>query len=253
MGLRPCGPPCCGRTGDRRLAGLSGVLFVRHASTPGMRAARFPAPDEDADAASLARAATLTQTAAASAAGPGTVAAAGAAPGSAAVAAAGPVVESAVVAAAGAVLGAVVGAVAWAAPSVAACQTAAALGLEARVVPALAEVECGRWRGLPYERVAREEPDALASWLTDPHAAPHGGESLAAHAERVAAWLESVRAEPGVVAVCDAGAIRAALGHALGLDPLSAARFDLAPLSVTELTVTRAGWRVAHVNRKVLI
>ncbi|MEV6039451.1 histidine phosphatase family protein [Nonomuraea sp. NPDC052116] len=209
MGLRPGGPP----PGDRRVAGLSGVLLVRHASTPGMRAACFPAPDADADAASLARAAALTQTVARAAAG----------------------------------------AVAWAAPSVAAGQTVAALGLAARVVPALAEVDCGRWQGQPYERVAREEPDALASWLTDPHAAPHGGESLAAHAGRVAAWLESVRAEPGVVAVCDAGAIRAALGYALGLDPLSAARFDLAPLSVTELTVTRAGWRVAHVNRKVLI
>ncbi|MGW6500403.1 histidine phosphatase family protein [Nonomuraea angiospora] len=208
MGLRPGGPPRGGRPGDRRLAGLSGVLFVRHASTPGMRAACFPAPGEEADAASLTRAAALTRTAA--------------------------------------------GAVVWAGPSVAARQTVAALGLAARVVPALAEADCGRWRGLPYERVAREEPDELASWLTDPHAAPHGGESLAAHAERVAAWLESVRAEPGVVAVCDAGAIRAALGHALGLDPLSAARFDLAPLSVTELTVTRAGWRVAHVNRKVL-
>ncbi|MFI9837356.1 histidine phosphatase family protein [Nonomuraea sp. NPDC051941] len=235
MGLRPGVPP----PGDRRVAGLSGVLFVRHASTPGMRAACFPASDAHADTASLARAAALTQTVVAGSVGPGT----GAAPGSAAVA--GPVAEPAVVAA--------LGVVAWAAPSVAACQTVAALGLEARAVPALAEVDCGRWRGLPYERVAREEPDALASWLTDPHAAPHGGESLAAHAERVAAWLESVRAEPGVVAVCDAGVIRAALGHALGLDPLNAARFDLAPLSVTELTVTRAGWRVAHVNRKVLI
>ncbi|MDX3109308.1 histidine phosphatase family protein [Nonomuraea angiospora] len=237
MGLRPGGPPRGGPPGDRRLAGLSGVLFVRHSSTPGMRAARFPAPGEDADAASLTRAAALTRTptgpVAASAAGPGAVAA----PGSAA----------------GAALGSAAGAVARVAPSVAARQTVDALGLAARVVPALAEVDCGRWRGLPYERVAREEPDALASWLTDPHAAPHGGESLAAHAERVAAWLESVRAEPGVVAVCDAGTIRAALGHALGLDPLSAARFDLAPLSVTELTVTRAGWRVAHVNRKVLI
>ncbi|MET7330841.1 histidine phosphatase family protein [Nonomuraea sp. NPDC005650] len=184
------------------------MLFVRHAGTPGMRAACFPTADADADAAGLTRAAALAST--------------------------------------------VAGVVAWTAPSAAACQTAAAIGLAARAVPALAEAECGRWRGLPYERVAREEPDALASWLSDPHAAPHGGESLAAHAERVAAWLESVRAEPGGVAVCDAGAIRAALAHALGLDPLSAARFDLAPLSVTELTVTRAGWRVAHVNRKVL-
>ncbi len=184
------------------------MLFVRHATTPGMRAARFPADDDDADAADLARAAAL---------GP-----------------------------------AVAGAVAWAAPALAARQTAAALGLDARVVPALAEADYGRWRGLPYERVAREEPDALASWLSDPHAAPHGGESRAALAIRVAAWLDSVREEPGGVVVCDAGAIRAGLGHALGLDPLGAGRIDLAPLSTTELAVTREGWRVTHVNRKVL-
>ncbi|WP_240777892.1 histidine phosphatase family protein [Nonomuraea basaltis] len=211
------------------------MLFVRHATTPGMRAACFPA-DEDADAASLARAA----------------------------AALGPMMA---------------GATAWAAPTAAARQTAAAVGLEARVTPALAEADCGRWRGLPYARVAREEPDALASWLTDPHAAPHGGESPAELAARVAGWLDTVRAltpasagasagasvrTPGraepdaaraelhVVVFCDAGAIRAALGHALGLDPPRTARFDLAPLSLTELTATRAGWRVGHVNRKVL-
>ncbi|GAA2892164.1 hypothetical protein GCM10020220_097870 [Nonomuraea rubra] len=49
------------------------------------------------------------------------------------------------------------------------------------------------WRGLPYERVAREEPEALARWLSDPHAAPHGGESPAAFADRVAAWLATTR------------------------------------------------------------
>ncbi|WP_127939189.1 histidine phosphatase family protein [Nonomuraea polychroma] len=184
------------------------MLFVRHASTPGMRAACFPAADEDADAASLARAAALASV--------------------------------------------VAGPVACAAPSAAARQTVAAIGQQVRVVPALAEADCGRWRGLPYEQVAREEPAGLASWLADPRSAPHGGESLAAHAERVAGWLESVRAEPDMVVVCDAGTIRAALGHALELDPLCAARFDLAPLSFTELTVTQDGWRLAHVNRKVL-
>ncbi|MBN6056558.1 histidine phosphatase family protein, partial [Nonomuraea sp. RK-328] len=199
-----------------------------------MRAACFPAADEDADAASLSRAAALTRAVA------GAVAAS---PVRACPAA----VESTARPAAGAV----VGPVAWVAPGAAARRSAAAVGLRARVAPALAEADFGRWRGLPYERVAREEPDALASWLADPHAAPHGGESLAAHAERVAGWLDAVRAEPDAVAVCDAGTIRAALAHALGLDPLRAARFDLAPLSLTELAVTRDGWRVAHVNRKV--
>ncbi|WP_188195405.1 histidine phosphatase family protein [Nonomuraea sp. SYSU D8015] len=188
------------------------MLFVRHATTPGMRAACFPGGDEDADAASLARAAAVL-----------------------------------------APLATDSGAVAWVAPSGAARQTAAAAGLVQDVVPALAEADFGRWRGLPYGQVAREEPDALASWLTDPHAAPHGGESLAGLAARVAGWLGTL--EPAGctgVAVCDVGVIRAVLGHVLGLGPSSAALFDLAPLSVTELVATRDGWRVAYVNRKAL-
>ncbi|MGW4798707.1 histidine phosphatase family protein, partial [Nonomuraea sp. NPDC004297] len=150
----------------------------------------------------------------------------------------------------------VAGRAAWISPAVAARRTALAAGLEPRVLDALREADCGRWRGLPYERVAREEPEALARWLADPHAAPHGGESRAAFAGRVAAWLGSVTADAGpdaagTVVVCDAGVIRAALGQALGLDPTATARFDLAPLSATELAAARDGWRVSYVNRKV--
>lgn len=180
------------------------MLFIRQATTPGTRAARFP-DDEDADAASLARAAAMTGTGHDHA---------------------------------------------WVSPAPAARQTALARGMTPHEVPALREADMGRWRGLPYERVARCEPEALATWLTDPHAAPHGGESLAELAARVGGWLDSMRAEPDGVAICDAGAIRAAIGHALGLDPSRTARFDLAPLSTTELTATADGWRVAHVNRK---
>lgn len=143
-------------------------------------------------------------------------------------------------------------AVAWVAPAAAAWQTAVAMGREPRVCAALAEADCGRWRGLPYERVAREEPEALTRWLSDPHAAPHGGESRAALAHRVATWLDTERAATRpTIAICDVGAIRAALGHALGLDPTATARFDVAPLSATELVAAPDGWRVAYVNRKV--
>ncbi|MFI6484744.1 histidine phosphatase family protein [Nonomuraea sp. NPDC050663] len=192
------------------------MLLVRHAATPGMRAACFPA-DEDADRASLATAASLSARIGKASSLSTRIREAG---------------------------------FAWVSPAPAAAQTAMALGWEARPVAALAEADHGRWRGLPYTQVAEDEPEALAAWLADPEAAPHGGESLAALATRVAGWMESVRDEPEIVAVCDAGAIRAALGHALGLGPARAALFDLAPLSTTRLAPGRGGWRVAHVNRK---
>lgn len=135
----------------------------------------------------------------------------------------------------------------WTSPARAARETCAALGLDARPVAALAEADHGTWAGAPF---AEADPDALAAWLTDPDAAPHGGESRSALAARVAAWLGG---RPSGVAVCDAGVIRAALAHALGVGVLAADRIDLAPLSTTRLTAAGSGWRVAHVNRKVQV
>ncbi|TDD74301.1 histidine phosphatase family protein [Actinomadura darangshiensis] len=136
---------------------------------------------------------------------------------------------------------------AWTSPARAARETCAALGLDATPVAALAEADHGSWAGLPYAEV---DPGALDCWLADPHASPHGGESRADHAARVAAWLGG---RPSGIAVCDAGAIRAAVGHALGIGVLAAGRIDVAPLSTTRLAAARDGWRVAHLNRKVLV
>ncbi|WP_338071591.1 histidine phosphatase family protein [Actinomadura bangladeshensis] len=137
------------------------------------------------------------------------------------------------------------GGAAWTSPFRAARETCAALGLDARPLTALAEADYGRWAGVRYADV---EPDALAGWLSDPDAAPHGGESRNQVVARVAEWLGG---RPSGIAVCDAGVIRAVLCHALGLDVPAADRIDLAPLSTTRLTAARDGWRVAHINRKV--
>ncbi|WP_157251663.1 histidine phosphatase family protein [Nonomuraea typhae] len=237
------------------------MLFVRHAGTPGMRTACFPAP-EQADRAGLARAALLAGTAdlarTTAYAGPPAPEPEDGNPGTTHPGkatgrrAADPRLGGSGVR--GIVAAGQAGA-AFVAPSVAALQTAAAMGLAPIVVDALAEADFGRWSGRPYAEVAQEEPDALASWLADPEAAPYGGESLARMSARVTGWLDETaarfdgrRGRPLLV-ICDAGAIRAALGHALGLAPPQAARIDLAPLSTTELAATRGGWRVAHVNR----
>ena len=52
--------------------------------------------------------------------------------------------------------------------------------------------------------------------MTDPDAAPHGGESLTALLARVAAWLDEQAALDGTaVAVTHGGVVKAAVVHAL--------------------------------------
>ncbi|MBO3749646.1 histidine phosphatase family protein [Streptosporangiaceae bacterium NEAU-GS5] len=139
---------------------------------------------------------------------------------------------------------------AYTAPWPAAAETARALGFEPEPVDELTEADYGRWRGRAFADIAQDEPEALTQWLADPEATPHGGESQAALARRVAGWLDEIHPGVRTVVVCDAGPIRAALAHALGIPLVRAALVDLAPLSATELTATRTGWRVAYVNRK---
>ncbi|MFF8957549.1 histidine phosphatase family protein [Streptomyces sp. NPDC014894] len=115
--------------------------------------------------------------------------------------------------------------------------TALALGLRVTGEDAPADWDMGRWRGRSLAEVSAAEPDAVARWLADPSAAPHGGESLTALRTRVGAWLDGLPAAPGrLLAVVDPAVVRAALVHALALPPQTFWRLDIAPLALTELT-----------------
>lgn len=111
-------------------------------------------------------------------------------------------------------------------------QTAAALGLDAAVEPALRETGFGTWAGQEIEAVLAADPAGFAAWRADPAAAPPGGESFAAMAARVAGWLE---AQAGgareVLAITHPGPIQAALLHVLGAPAASASRIGVRPLS----------------------
>ncbi|TCP63315.1 alpha-ribazole phosphatase [Rhodovulum bhavnagarense] len=91
-----------------------------------------------------------------------------------------------------------------------------ARGLSVEVVPELTEIDFGRWEGMAWDAVPRDELDAWASdfW----HARPHGGESVARFAGRVAEFLARCGAAQGWLAVAHAGQMRAAV-HLLGQDP----------------------------------
>ena len=123
--------------------------------------------------------------------------------------------------------------------------TAEALGLGGDVdVPAeagLAGCAMGRWRGRRLDELTAEEPESVAAWLSDPDAAPHGGESLRELLARVGAWAEAL--EPGtVVAFAEPVVIRAAVARALGAPDEVFWRLDVRPLQRGELSGRAGRW-----------
>ena len=135
-------------------------------------------------------------------------------------------------------------------PSERCSQTAAAAGLARPVVdPALAECDFGAWSGRTLAELHGEDGDAVSAWMTDPDAAPHGGESLASFARRVAGWLDGQAQLDGrAVALTHGGVVKAAVVHALGA-PLEAFwRIDVSPLAITELHCHDGRWTLTRVN-----
>ncbi|MEZ2329639.1 histidine phosphatase family protein [Mesorhizobium sp. RCC_202] len=131
----------------------------------------------------------------------------------------------------------------WTSPALAARQTAQALGLQAGVEPLLAEQDFARWAGRSFEEVQAENPDGMAAWFADPDAAPHGGETLSAVAQRGAALVERLAGEGGhTIAVTHAVVIRAAIVHVLGAPSSSVWKIDIEPLSLTDLRSDGRRW-----------
>lgn len=133
----------------------------------------------------------------------------------------------------------------WVSPTVRCRETAEALGLDAVDAPELAALDAGRWRGATLAEVSEREPESLARWLSDPGAAPHGGESVAALCDRVAGWLETVAQTPGrTVAVVEPEAVRASVVRALGAPESAFWRTDVPPLTSVELSGRSGRWNV---------
>jgi broad specificity phosphatase PhoE len=133
----------------------------------------------------------------------------------------------------------------YAAPSVRCRQTAEALGLDAEIAPDLRDGDMGGWQGRTLTGITATDPDGLAAWMTDPDAAPHGGESIGTMCGRVAAWLDALPADAGrVLAVTGAAAVRAAVVHALSAPRQAFWRIDVPPLSTVRLTGRLGRWNL---------
>jgi broad specificity phosphatase PhoE len=129
-------------------------------------------------------------------------------------------------------------------------QTAAGLGWEAVVEPALSDLDFGAWRGLPLHEV----PDTEAgSWLNDPAATPHGGESVQGLLTRVGEWLDGIRnTGERIVAVTHPAVVRAAVIHVLMAPAWSFWRIDVPPLSQTRLTSSGGSWTLRETGHPVI-
>jgi broad specificity phosphatase PhoE len=133
-------------------------------------------------------------------------------------------------------------------PARRAAQTAAGLTVSS-VEPALAECDFGAWAGRPLSEIAAESPEAVHAWMTDPDAAPHGGESLTALLSRVRGWMvEQARFDGTAVAVTHGGVVKAAIVAALDAPPSAFWRIDVSPLAITELHAHDGRWTVTRVN-----
>lgn len=119
-------------------------------------------------------------------------------------------------------------------------ETAELLSLPALVDTRLADLDCGRWRGLGLDQVPT---DQLTRWLTDPDSCPHDGESIVALLARVRGWLADISRTPGsVLALTHPAVIRAVVLHALDAPPKSFWRIDIAPASRTALNFRGMVW-----------
>jgi broad specificity phosphatase PhoE len=128
-------------------------------------------------------------------------------------------------------------------PARSAAETAEGLSLDARVEPLLCDCDFGRWAGRSLMEVQAEAPDVIADWLSDPHAAPHGGESFADVMTRIGRWMDGLFTSGGsILAITHASVIRAAIAHALGAGPEALAHIDVAPLTRARLSGNGGRW-----------
>lgn len=134
---------------------------------------------------------------------------------------------------------------AWSSPALRARQTAAALGLDGVAEPAFRECDYGRWQGKSIADLNNSDPEALAFWMLDLDAAPHGGEALSAVFARVGGWMKDHIGDSGhTVAVTHATVIRAAILHVLQAPPSAFWSIDVEPLGIVEMTSDGRRWQL---------
>lgn len=124
------------------------------------------------------------------------------------------------------------------------------------VVKGLIEQNLGVLQGIPREEVpARLTAPAHPFWPIAPAEAPEGGESMADLLDRVGVTMEALAetyAGRDIVIVSHGGAIRGAVGHAMGVDARAILHLSVQNLSLTRVDRLPEGWKVDCVNQQTV-
>ena len=130
-------------------------------------------------------------------------------------------------------------------------------GLAPTIVPALREMDMGRWDGLTAGEIRAREPDAFADWMARVGEFPFpGGESVPDLLARVGPAFDAIAAAhagEAIAIVAHGGPNRALLCRALGvpLGRLLAFGQDYGALSVLERG--RGGWTLRRLNEIAML
>jgi len=115
---------------------------------------------------------------------------------------------------------------------------AAASGAPLAVDEGLAETDFGAWDGLSFAAVMARWPDEMSAWQADVTAAPPGGESFAAVADRVNGALDRLLAgheHQTIVVVSHVTPIKTLVCRALLAPPAALFRMHLDVASLCEV------------------
>jgi broad specificity phosphatase PhoE len=125
-------------------------------------------------------------------------------------------------------------------------------GLAPRRLPALREMDMGRWDGLTAAELEAREPEAFKDWMSRVGDYPFpGGENVERLVARAWPAVEAIVSDqPGepVAVVAHAGANRAILCRALGIPLTRLTSFGQDYAGLTVLERTHGHWRLLRLN-----
>jgi broad specificity phosphatase PhoE len=130
-------------------------------------------------------------------------------------------------------------------------------GLRPAIVPALREMDMGRWDGLTGPEIERREPAAFRDWMSRVGDFPFPeGESVGdLEARAWPAFLAVIAAHRGraVAVVAHGGTNRVLLCRALGLPRARLLTFGQDYAALTVLRQAGSGWRLLRLNESPMV